>query len=214
MGAVSPSPREGRDPNEAGAPPNASQGGDMDSIRRVITGIDSTGKSIFVSDETVEGVKPPILGGATIIDLFGEDGVPTVPQDGSHDESRRYFPGVPGYRFSIFSYPPAAKMVTPDDLEAAIAESSRLTPGLEDAVSSPDGWHYTPTIDLEYVMEGEFTLYLDDGVSKVFRKGDAIVHTGEKHSWVNESDAQATMLVVFIGAHQDEDRFQSYRLAH
>lgn len=186
----------------------------MKSIRRVITGIDENGKSVFVSDEEILGVQPPILGGATIIDLFGEDGTPTVPTTGHQAESRRYFPGIPGYRFSIFSYPPASQMVVPDDLRSAIAESARLTPGLEDAVSSPDGWHYTPTIDLEYVMEGEFTLYLDDGVKNVFRKGDAIIHCGEKHSWVNESDSVATMLVTFIGAHQEVERFQSYRLEH
>ncbi|MFR9806076.1 cupin domain-containing protein [Pseudonocardia sp. RS010] len=187
----------------------------MDSIRRVITGIDETGKSIVVSDEQVPGIRPPILGGATLIDLFGEDAVPTVPNDGSHDESRRYFPAGPaGYRFTLFSYPPQGEMTVPDDLEAAVAESARLAPGLEDAVSSPDGWHYTPTVDLEYVIEGEFTLYLDEGASVTLRKGDSIVHCGEKHSWVNTGTTQATMLLVFIGAHQDEDRFGKYRITH
>jgi hypothetical protein len=180
----------------------------------VIAGIDGTGKSVFVSDEQVQAIAPPILGGATLIDLFGEDGVPTVPNDGSHDEGRRYFPPAGGYRFTLFSYPPQGKMTVPDDLEAAIAESARLAPGLEDAVSQPDGWHYTKTVDLEYVMEGEFTLYLDDGAKKVLRKGDCIVHCGEKHSWVNESDAQATMLLVFIGAEQDEARFKDWAIEH
>jgi hypothetical protein len=41
----------------------------------------------------------------------------------------------------------------PNDLESAIAESARLAPGLEDAVSTPDGWHYTATVDLEYVIK-------------------------------------------------------------
>jgi hypothetical protein len=187
----------------------------MDSIRRVITGIDEKGRSIVVSDEQVPGIRPPILGGATLIDLFGEDAVPTVPNDGSHDQTRRYFPAGPaGYRFTLFSYPPQGEMVVPDDLEAAVAESARLAPGLEDAVASPDGWHYTPTVDLEYVIEGEFTLYLDEGASVTLHKGDSIVHCGEKHSWVNTGTTQATMLLVFIGAHQDEDRFGDYKITH
>ena len=187
----------------------------MHKIRRVVAGIDETGKSVFVSDEEVPAIAPPILGGARLIDLFGGDEVPTVPNDGSHDPKRRYFPGAPeGYRFTLFSYPPQGRMVVPDDLEAAIAESARLAPGLEDAVSQPDGWHYTPTVDLEYVIEGEFTLYLDEGASKVLRAGDCIVHCGEKHSWVNESDAQATMLLIFIGAHQDESRFKDWAIEH
>jgi Cupin domain len=184
----------------------------MEKIRRVIAAIDETGKSVFVSDEQVPAITPPILGGARLIDLFGGDGTPTVPNDGTHDESRTYFPPAGGYRFTLFSYPPQSRMVMPDDLPAAIAESARLAPGLEDAVSQPDGWHYTATVDLEYVIEGEFTLYVDEGASKKLRTGDCIVHCGEKHSWVNESDSQATMLLVFIGANQDEERFGPYRI--
>jgi mannose-6-phosphate isomerase-like protein (cupin superfamily) len=186
----------------------------MEQIRRVITGIDPTGKSVVVSDQQVTAVAPPILGGAQLIDLFGADEIPTVPNDGSHDETRRYFPASPeGYRFTVFSYPPQGEVVVPDDLDSAIAESARLAPGLEDAVSTPDGWHYTSTVDLEYVIEGEFTLYLDEGASTVLRAGDCIVHAGEKHSWVNTGTTQATMLLVFIGARQDESRFKSYRIA-
>ena len=68
----------------------------MEKIRRVVSGIDADGKSVFVSDEEVKAIAPPILGGARLIDLFGEDQIPTVPNDGSHDESRRYFPGRSG----------------------------------------------------------------------------------------------------------------------
>jgi hypothetical protein len=187
----------------------------MEKIRRVIAGIDESGKSVFVSDEEVPGVSPPILGGATLIDLFGGDEVPAVPNDGYHDPGRRYFPSAPeGYRYTIFSYPPQSQMVVPDDLDAAIAESARLSPGLEDAVSQPGGWHYTPTVDLEYVIEGEFTLYLDDGAKKTLRAGDSIVHCGEKHSWVNEGTVQATMLLIFIGARQDESRFGEWAIKH
>jgi hypothetical protein len=185
----------------------------METIRRVISGIDPEGKSIFVSDEEVAATKPPILGGAGLIDLFGEDQPPVLPADGRHDESRRYFPNGPGgYRYTLFTYPPSSQMVVPDDLEAAIAESTRVAPGLEDAVSEPDGWHYTPTVDLEYVIEGEFTLTLDDGASKVLKAGDVMVQCGAKHSWVNNGPGQATMLLVFIGGTMDESRFGSYKI--
>lgn len=185
----------------------------MDKIRRVVSGIDAGGKSIFVSDEEVRAIAPPILGGAKLIDLFGEDAIPTVPNDGSHDEGRRYFPAGPeGYRYTLFSYPPQTEMVVPDDLEAAIAASAEMAPGLEDAVSEPDGWHYTPTVDLEYVIEGEFTLTVDDGASKVLRAGDCMVQCGAKHSWVNNGPGQATMLLVFIGAKFDESRFGPHRI--
>lgn len=181
-------------------------------VRRVVTGVDETGKSIFVSDDEVQSYAPPILGGAQLLDLFGSDQVPTVPSDGSHDERRRYFPAKPGgWRYTIFSYPPEGAMTVPDDLESAIAESARMAPGLEDAVSTPDGWHYTATVDLEYVIEGEFTLSVE-GESKVLKAGDFLVQCGAKHSWANRGSTQATMLLVFLGAHLDESRFGEYRI--
>jgi hypothetical protein len=187
----------------------------MDGIRRVVTGIDETGRSVFVSDERVAAVAPPILNGAKLIELFGADEHPTIPTDGAVASGLKYFPELPhGWRFGIFSYPPETELVAPDDFEEALAETKRLVPGLENAVSEPGGEHYTPTIDLEYVIEGEFTLTLDHGASTVLKQGDCLVQCGAKHSWANKSSGQSTMLVIFIAAELDEDRFGAHRIRH
>ncbi len=96
----------------------------------------------------------------------------------------------------------------PDDLEWATAETDRQTPGMTDAVSDSAGMHYSATVDLEYVIDGEFTLTLDSGEKKVIPAGTALIHCGDNHSWSNESDKPATMLLVFVGAHLDESRFK------
>jgi hypothetical protein len=177
-------------------------------VRRVITGIDANGRSIFVSDEVVAPRIGPTLGGVKNWVLFGEDEIPTVPNEGVVHEHLDFFPvGDQGYRFLVFSYPPPSESVpAPDDLEAAIAETERLLPGMSTAVTSSGGTHYTSTVDLEYVISGEFYLELDDGVSTTLRAGDSLVQCGARHHWENRSNDWATMLLVFVGAKLDADR--------
>jgi hypothetical protein len=176
-------------------------------MRRVVTGVDQNGKSIVVSDDEIEPTRPPSLGGNEIYDIFGADEIPHVPSEGADPGLLRFFPAGPGgYRFVIFRYPPDSERTVPDDLEAAMAETERVTPGMGDAVSDASGTHYTATVDLEYVLEGEFTLTLDDGASTVLKQGDALVQCGPRHSWANNSDEWATMLLVFLGGHPHPER--------
>lgn len=177
-------------------------------MRRVITGIDANGKSIFVSDEDVDPIVAPTLGGVANWVLWGEDETPTVPNGGVVRTDLNFFPiNAEGYRFAIFSYPPASEIPpAPEDPEAAIAETERLLPGMSTAVTSSGGTHYTATVDLEYVLAGEFYLELDDGVSTTLRAGDALVQCGARHHWENRTDEWSTMLLVFIGANLDVDR--------
>jgi mannose-6-phosphate isomerase-like protein (cupin superfamily) len=181
-------------------------------MRRVVTGVDESGKSIFVSDEQVEAKMPPSLGGNEIWEVGGSDQQAVVPTTGEIEQGLRFFPTTPeGYRFVVFTYPPESEMTVPEDAEAAWAETERLTPGMGDAVADSGGMHYTATVDLEYVLEGEFTLTLDDGVSKVLKAGDSLVQFGAKHAWANKGTTPATMLLVFVGARLDEDRFGEHR---
>lgn len=179
----------------------------MKRLRRVIAGIDETGKSRFTSDEIIEAVTPPTLG-TDIIQIFGSDVPLTVPYDGKPVEGLRFFPGNDSsFRFIIFSYPGKSNPEPLSDDPAAHAETERLTPGIGEAVAGSGGMHATATVDLEYVISGEMTLILDSGERKVLRAGDCMVQCGAQHSWVNESDEPATVLLVFIGANQDASRF-------
>jgi mannose-6-phosphate isomerase-like protein (cupin superfamily) len=170
----------------------------VSSLRRVITGVDEAGESVFVSDEQLEGVFPPLLEGNEVFNVFGENSVPTVPHAGE---------ATPGLRFVIFTYPPESEKTEPGEFDAALAETERLTPGMSEAVTDAAGMHYSATVDLEYVLAGEFTLTLPNGESKVLKAGDALVQCGPKHSWANTGDVPATMLLVFVGANLDVDRF-------
>ncbi len=180
----------------------------MEELRRVITGIDENGRSAFVSDEIVPAKVPPTLGGNRIFDLFGSDATPTVPNTGTVEQGLRFFPTTPdGYRFIVFSMPPEHEVTVPEDAEAAWAETERLTPGMGDAVSDASGMHYTATVDLEFILQGEVTLTLDTGESKVLKAGEALIQCGANHSWANKGTETVVILLTFIGANLDDSRF-------
>ena len=76
-------------------------------VRRVVTGHDAVGKAVFASDEERDPFTSPLLPGWAFHRLWGADGPATFPDDGSPTPQPTYFPPVGGYRFAIFTVPPA-----------------------------------------------------------------------------------------------------------
>ena len=177
----------------------------MSGIRRVVTGL-RDGKSVYVSDDVVEPISPPLLYGNLIHEIWGADSTPSVPTDGSEPpRPHGYFAPAGGYRFGFFSIPPQS-FVKPevDDVEAATAETERLMPGLT-TLPHPYGMHVTETVDLEFVVEGQIWLELDSGEEKVIRAGECIIQNGTVHVWHNRHETDwAKILLVFIGATKAE----------
>lgn len=180
----------------------------MDQIRRVIAGIDADGRSIFVSDEVVVAKRSPLKKGPMLL-IFGDDNIPTVPNSGRLESRLGYFPAHPGgYRMMIFTHEPGDGVTIPEDPETLEtlrrdAENQGLSRGHTGTM------HATATVDLEYVIQGEMTLTLDSGESRVLRAGDSIIQCGVRHRWQNTGDGPASVLVCFIGAHADEARFSA-----
>ena len=109
-----------------------------------------------------------------------------------------------GYRFGIFTIPPATASVPVGvDPQAARAEMEEKLPGML-AYLEPDnpGMHTTDTIDFEVVLSGELVLELDDGVEKVLRPGDTVVQNGTRHRWVNRGTEPAVWAAFMVGAHR------------
>ena len=174
--------------------------------RRVVTGHDSDGKAVFVSDERVSAVQPKLSPGSEFLRLWGGDEPPRFPDDGSMPPHTSYFPPVGGYRFGIFTVPPAGSQSFPEDfdLQAALEEFEQLLPGLAGHIE-PDnpGMHTTATIDFEVVLSGEVTLELDDGAIVRLGAGDTVVQNGTRHRWANPGDVPAVLAVFIVGAHHE-----------
>jgi cupin domain len=58
----------------------------------------------------------------------------------------------------------------------------------------------TDTIDYDIILDGEITLEVDGGQSRVLKQGDIAVQYGTRHAWRNHSSKPATLIFVLIGA--------------
>src|SRR5262249_7053631 len=72
---------------------------DAMNVRRVVTGHNASGKSVFVSDEAVDPTTVQLMPSAEFHLLWGEDKTPQFPDDGSMPDWCTYFPPVGGFRF-------------------------------------------------------------------------------------------------------------------
>lgn len=172
------------------------------TVRRVVTGHDAEGRAVVVDDSKVEPVTAALLPGAAYHRVWGGDTRPSFPDDGSQPPHHYYFPPVEGFRFGLFTVPPAsAPRTAPVDLQAGFIELEQKLPGLLTFVEADSpAMHTTPTIDFEYVVSGEVWLELDEGVEVHLRAGDVVVQNGTRHAWHNHGDVPAVVVVCMIGA--------------
>jgi quercetin dioxygenase-like cupin family protein len=143
------------------------------SPRRVVTGHDAHGASVFSADEEVPGT-PLGPGGTLFYQVWGTDATPT-PVDGAAQEPKTeplaVAPAAGGTRLLINEMPPGS--------------------------ASP--MHRTETVDYGIVLDGEVTLVLDDA-ERLLRAGDVVVQRGTNHRWENRSAAPARVAFVLIDA--------------
>ena len=172
------------------------------NVRRVVTGHDESGRSVFASDERVEPRVVPLFAGWEFHTLWGCDRTPAFPDDGGEQDWSAYFPSLDGFRFSFSTIPPAGSAPPKDlDLEAATAEAEAVLPGMLDVLEPDDpGMHTTDTIDFEVILSGECVLELDDGEERVLRAGDTVIQNGTRHRWRNETSEPCVMAVFMVGA--------------
>jgi mannose-6-phosphate isomerase-like protein (cupin superfamily) len=170
-------------------------------VRRVVTGQTADGTSVFVSDEEVEPVVLSSVVGPSFHRVWGSDGMPQLPTDGTSPDQPAYFPPPGGYRFGFYTLPPSDTPIPENiDFEAAMAEMRERLPGMLD-VMEPDspGMHTTDTVDLDLVISGEVYLELDDGAEVRLGPGDCVVQNGTRHAWHNRSGEPAVLFVALIG---------------
>jgi mannose-6-phosphate isomerase-like protein (cupin superfamily) len=175
------------------------------TVRRVVTGHDAKGKSVFTADGapprevTIAGMK-----GFSITAVWATDhGMTTLP--GSEDPTERmttFVPGNGGTRFLITVIPPAASATTSRRAKPPSAEEMLAKlPGLAESMEGENvGMHTTETVDYDIIVSGELWLELDDGEEVRLKAGDIVVQNGTRHAWRNKSKKPCVMYSVLVGA--------------
>jgi mannose-6-phosphate isomerase-like protein (cupin superfamily) len=171
-------------------------------VRRVVTGQDASGKSVFVSDTEVDPVELAILPGTAFHRLWGSDEQPVLPTDGTQPEAPLYFPPRNGYRFSFFTLGPDSVTIPQDlDIGAALEELGTKLPGLAEAMEPENpGMHTTDTVDIDVVISGEVVLELDDSREVHLSAGDCVIQNGTRHAWRNRTNEPVVIFVALLGA--------------
>ena len=175
--------------------------------KRVLTGRDASGKSVFktltVTPQVVEIDSNP---GLTFYELYSTEGVPqlTGQEPDPMLKKTRDFPDPGGTNFRLISYPPRRPPgYTPPagvTFESALAELNEKVPGMGTHFDlSEPGMHTTDTVDYGIVVRGEMTLELDDGNIIYLRQGDCVIQNGTRHRWRNPLAEPCLMAFVSIG---------------
>ncbi len=171
-------------------------------FRRVVTGRDDQGKSIFLIDDRAPHVFTRGAAGVVVRDLWETDACPA--DNGGHDDAVKgpfhLAPPSGGSIFRVIEYPPDAQR-----LPAIAAQSSAdmtasgMAAARQGGGGRHPGFHKTDTIDYVIVLSGEIWALMDEGET-LLRAGDTLVQRGTNHAWSNRSNASAFLAFVLIDA--------------
>lgn len=174
------------------------------TFRRIITGHDTNGKAIIISDASpvnVQLVGGP--GGPTFFEVWHTLETPALihAQPGGPDEEGLVLPPPKnGTRIRMIEFPPEGEEIR--KLSAADAAAQFKAMGDEKASTSGKSaphplMHRTKTVDYGIVLEGEITLVLDR-VETVIQAGDIVIQNGTNHAWANRSGNICRMVFILI----------------
>ncbi len=139
--------------------------------RRVVTGHDQRGVSVFVQDGLVPVVRTA-PDGALFYEIWGTGAMPAPIAAAEPD-------------------PTAGALSVPPVQNGTKIRVNEFPPG----VVSP--MHRTQSVDYGIVLEGEVVLVLDDSETTL-GPGDVVVQRGTAHRWENRSGRTARMAFILI----------------
>jgi hypothetical protein len=169
-------------------------------VRRVVTGHDAGGKSIFLADGLAPNVKEmAAMPGLALTDLWETRGAP-ARNDGDADNAARPVrlePPRNGTILRIVEFPPDAAWRGRTDGRAGF--DSIGAAHAQDAHSADPMMHTTATVDYIIVLKGEIYAIMDRGET-LLKAGDVLVQRGTNHSWSVRGDEPCIIAAVLVSA--------------
>ena len=169
-------------------------------IRRVVTGHDKDGQSIFVMDGKAPNVlEMASMPGVALTDLWRTRSSP-ASNAGNADAATgriKLEPPAEGTILRIVEFPPDSAWRKSADAKAAFASIG--AGGAPDHESGDAMMHATATVDYIIVLKGEIWAVLDKG-EKLLKQGDVLIQRGTNHSWSVRTREPCIVAAVLIGA--------------
>jgi len=170
-------------------------------VRRVVTGHDSEGRSIFVSDGLAPNVKEmkPTFPGLALTDLWETKGAPE-DNDRKGDAADRPVhlePPKNGSIMRIVEFPPDS--TRPQDSDSHAGFKAIGAGHAQDRKSADPMMHRTNTVDYIIVLKGEIYAIMDQGEA-LLRAGDILIQRGTNHSWSVRGSEPCIIAAVLINA--------------
>jgi hypothetical protein len=170
-------------------------------MRRVITGHDAAGKSVFLSDgPSPHALELPGMPGLVLTNLWVTDGAP-ADNSGAADAAARPVvlePPEQGSIFRVVDFPPDRDLVGKMDRGKAFDAMGAGSAMDRDASRHP-GMHRTRTVDYALVLDGEIWALMDEG-ERLLKAGDCLIQRGTNHAWANRSGRPCRVAFILIDA--------------
>jgi hypothetical protein len=169
-------------------------------IRRVVTGHDRNGKSVFIADSKAPNVlEMKSMTGVALTDLWRTTRSP-ASNGGNRDAATgkiRLEPPENGTILRIVEFPPDTAWRKSANAKAAFASIG--AGAAPDHASSDPMMHATATVDYIIVLKGEIYAILDKG-EKLLKQGDVLIQRGTNHSWSVRTKTPCVIAAVLVGA--------------
>ena len=175
---------------------------DKGYVRRIVTGHDDHGKSIFTEDAAAPSVHTnPRRVGYHLTNLWMTDQTPCLVGNEADPTSRPLTlePPKNGTVVRIVEFGPEGEWTK--NLDGGGAREAFGAMGTNKASTYKPGghplMHRTESVDYALVLEGEIVIVLDDS-ERLMQQGDFLVERGTSHAWANRSAKPCKMLFVLI----------------
>ena len=174
-------------------------------IRRIVTGHDARGRSVFLSDAssphvmTLQGI--PTFG---VTEIWTTDSTP-ADNRAAKDPCKvpvQLAPPKSGTVIRVVEFPPDKHWIKSADRDKAFASmgtSGAKALAHDASASRHPMMHRTQTIDYAIILSGEISAVMDASEKKM-KAGDILVQRGTNHAWSNRSNKPCLVAFVLIDA--------------
>jgi mannose-6-phosphate isomerase-like protein (cupin superfamily) len=171
-------------------------------IRRVVTGHNAEGKSVFIFDGPAPSTHTRGPGSAFTTELWETRESP-ADNRGNEDVTEHPYrlpPPKGGSVFRVIAYPPDKERLAALERERdAHDDGSGRAAALDHGNPRHPGFHKTNSIDYAIVLSGEIYAMMDEG-EVLLRPGDILVQRGTNHAWSNRGEEPAYVAFVLMDA--------------